>query len=161
MPEAFSPSRSLKYWRITLRTVEDSSLSRTSPLPSFLVLCCKGDLFVVLEALRALGELVEEPRDGLELQLGALQRVHARAEDGRVLESLGIPTDVLAGHARAPLHAVEGVEIVQVPHQHLADLRDGGRRQVRPRFEEMGDLAEDPRAALGGAADHDRVGARV
>src|SRR5579859_5342126 len=104
MPEAFSPSRSLKYWRITLRTVLDSSLSRTSPLPSFLVLCGNCHLFfVVLEPLRALGELVEETIDGFELELRGLEGVHAGAEHGRVLESLGVPADVLARDARAAL----------------------------------------------------------
>src|SRR5215471_6698482 len=114
MPEAFSPSRSLKYWRMTLRTVLDSSLSRTSPLPSVLGLCGKGYLFVVFESRGTLGELVEEACDGFELQLRGLEGVHAGAENGRVLETLRVPADVLAGDPRAALVAVEGIEVVQV-----------------------------------------------
>src|SRR3954462_6647799 len=113
MPEAFSPSRSLKYWRITLRTVEDNSLSRTSDLPSNLILCGKRYLFfVVFEPLRARRELVEEARHGFQLQLRALERVHAGAENGRVLEPLGVPADVLPRHTRAALPAVEKIEVI-------------------------------------------------
>src|SRR6185437_712121 len=98
MPVHFSPSRSLKYCFITLRTVEASSVSRAdaSALAANLCLRCKGDLIVVFEAAGLRGELVEEPRHGGELQLRGLEGIHARAEHGRVLESLRVPADVLA-----------------------------------------------------------------
>src|SRR5688500_7404024 len=99
MPEHFSPSRSLKYCFITLRTVSDSSFSRApSERASDLCLGCKGDLVLldVLERRGVRAQPVEEFRHGGELHLGPLERVHARAEDGRVLEPLGVPADVLA-----------------------------------------------------------------
>ena len=108
-----------------------------------------------------LAQAVEELRHGGELHLRALERVHARAEDRRVLQPLGVPAYVLAGHAHAALHAIEGIEVVHVSDQHLADLGDLRRRQVLAGGEEVRDLAEDPRAALGRAPDHHRVGAGV
>src|SRR5437762_8843919 len=116
MPEAFSPSRSLKYCRITLRTVSDSSFSLTlSDLVSDFVLCCKRHLvFVVFELCRLREELVEEPRDGRELGLCAIERIHAGAEHGGVLEPLRVPADVLARDLYAALETVESIEVVQV-----------------------------------------------
>src|SRR5947209_5000174 len=125
MPVHFSPSRSLKYCFMTLRTVEDSSFSRMPPSPLSEFLRCKRDLFfVVFERARMREQLLEEAGDRFELQVHRLERVHARAEDRRVLEPLRIPADVLARDPHAALHAVEVVEIVQVAHEHLADLGD-------------------------------------
>src|SRR5438309_5449526 len=147
MPDAFSPSRSLKYCLITLRTVSASSFSRTaSDLPSSLVLCCKRHLVVVVfEARRMREQLAEELDDGGELQFCGLDGIHAGAEHGGVLESFRVPTDMLARHAHAALVAVEGVQVVQVAHQHVADLRHLGRRKRRAGLQIMVDLAEDPR----------------
>src|SRR5450631_272305 len=121
MPDAFSPSRSLKYWRITLRTVEESSFSRTaSALASDLFLGCKSHLvFDIFEARRMGGELAEERCHGGELQFGGLEGVHAGTEHGGVLQSFRVPADVLARHPRAALVAVEGIQVVQVADQHL------------------------------------------
>src|SRR4051812_46797405 len=103
MPVHFSPSRSLKYCRITLRTVMDSSLSRESER-SDLCLGCKSDLaIVVFERARVRQQSVEEFLHGGELGLGGLQGIHAGAEHGGVLEPLRVPGDVLAGHAGAAL----------------------------------------------------------
>src|SRR6185437_3062192 len=112
MPVHFSPSRSLKYCFITLRTVEASSVSRAaaSAFGTNLCLRCKGHLFVVFEARRVRGELVEEPFHGGELHCGGLEGVHAGAEHGGILESLRVPADVLARHPHAALDAVEGVQ---------------------------------------------------
>src|SRR5579862_2494451 len=106
MPEAFSPSRSLKYWRMTLRTVDESSLSRTSVLPSYFFLGCKCHLFVVFEARRAREQPAEEFIHGGELRFGVLEGVHAGTEHCGVLEALRVPADVLARHPRAALGAV-------------------------------------------------------
>src|SRR5258708_24397318 len=105
MPEAFSPSRSLKYWRITLRTVEESSFSRTaSDLASDLFLGCKSHLVIdVFEARRMGGELAEERCHGGELQFGALEGVHAGAEHGGGLESVRVPADVPARYPPSAL----------------------------------------------------------
>src|SRR5438132_8575840 len=125
MSQAFSPSRSLKYCRITLRTVKDSSFSLPpSDLVSDLDLCCKRHLVVVFEPSRALQHLVEETRDGGELGLGGLESIHPGAEDGRVTQPFRVPPDVLARDARAALHPVKRIQIVQVLHQHVADLGD-------------------------------------
>src|ERR1700675_4244442 len=123
MPDAFSPSRSLKYWRITFRTVEESSFSRAaSALASDLFLGCKSHLvFDIFEARRMGGELAEERCHGGELQFGALEGVHAGTEHGGVLESFRVPADVLARDPRAALETVERIEIVQMAHQYLAD----------------------------------------
>src|SRR3954469_3059033 len=108
MPEAFSPSRSLKDCRMTLRTVRASSFSRESAL-SPRCLGCKCDLgFHVFEAARMRQQPVEELSDRGDLHLRIVERIHARAEHGGVLEALGVPADVLAGHAHAALVAVEG-----------------------------------------------------
>src|SRR4051812_11817732 len=131
MPVHFSPSRSLKYWRITLRTVSVSSLSRESER-SDLCLGCKGDLAVVVfEGARVRELRVEELLDGGELRLGGFQRVHARAEDCGILEALRVPADVLARHARAALVAIERIEVVEVGEEDLLDLGHVRRRQVR------------------------------
>src|ERR1700682_1528342 len=163
MPEAFSPSRSLKYCLITLRTVSDNSFSRTaSDLPSDLFLGCKRHLvIVVFELTRMREQLVEELCHCGELQFGGLEGVHAGAEHGGVLESFRVPADVLAGHPHAALVAVEGVQVVQVSDQHLANLPHLGGGKLRAGLEIVVDLAEDPWPALGGATDHDRVGAGV
>src|SRR5207237_813239 len=152
MPEAFSPSRSLKYCRMTLRTVRDSSFSRLlSDLVSDFVLCCKRHLFVVVfEPDRALRGVVEKAHDGGELGLGGLEGIHAGAEHGGIPQSLRVPGDMLARHARAALRSVKNVQIVQVPRQHVADLRHGGRRELFSGREVMGDLAEDPGTPLRG-----------
>src|SRR5580704_9242203 len=117
MPEAFSPSRSLKYWRMTLRTVDESSLSRTSVFPSYFFLGCKCHLFVVFESRRMREQAVQEFLHGGELHFGVLEGVHAGTEHGRVLEALRVPADVLACHSGAALHAIEAIKIVQVTHQ--------------------------------------------
>src|SRR6185503_18128555 len=123
MPLHFSPSRSLKYCFMTLRTVEDSSFSRMPPSPLSVCLRCKGDLFfIIFERAGMREQLVEEASDRFELELRRLERVHARAEDGRMLEALRVPADVLARDAHAALDAVELVQLVQVPHEHLANL---------------------------------------
>src|SRR5690349_17411362 len=112
MPVHFSPSRSLKYCRITFRTVDVSSLSRASPSPLLLCLGCKCDLFVVFvfEGARADEHAVEELLHGGELDLGVIEGIHAGTEHGGVLEPLGVPANVLARHAHAPLEAIEGIE---------------------------------------------------
>src|SRR5260221_1747423 len=121
MPEHFSPSRSLKYCFITLRTVDWSSFSRASDFPSERCLGCKGHLFfVVFEPRRLPEELVEELRDGLELPGGGLDRIHARPEHGGVAKPLGVPGDVLARDARAALDAIEGIQVVQVLDEDVA-----------------------------------------
>src|SRR5690349_15324595 len=142
MPEAFSPSRSLKYWRITLRTVEDSSFSPfASVLLSYFFLCCKCHLFrFVFESRRVREQLVEECRHRGELHLGVVEGVHPGAEHGGVLETLGVPADVLPRHPRAALIAVEGVEVVQVADQNVTNLRHGRRREVRAVLQKMVDL---------------------
>src|SRR6185503_8174804 len=152
MPDAFSPSRSLKYWRITLRTVSDSSFSLfASDLLSYFFLCCKRHLFgFVFESRRVREQLVEECRHRGKLHLGVVEGVHAGAEHGGVLESFGVPPDVLPCHPRAALVAVEGVEVVQVSDQNVTDLRHRGWRKLRAVLQIMVDLAEDPGAALGG-----------
>src|SRR5512140_1615350 len=109
MPEHFSPSRSLKYWRITLRTVDESSLS----LPDsdrLRCLGCKRDIlfFLVFELGRVDQQAAEELVHGGELGLGVVQGVHAGTEHRGVAEPLRVPTDVLARHARAALVTVEG-----------------------------------------------------
>src|SRR5258708_15986551 len=163
MPEAVSPSRSLKYCRITLRTVEDSSFSRAaSDLASDLSLRCKRRLVhFVFERGRMREQLVEELCHCGELHFGGLEGVHAGAEHGGVLESFRVPADVLTSHPRAACVAVKSVEVVEMADQHLADLRDLGRREMLAGGEEMPDLAEDPGAALRRAPDHHRVGAGV
>src|SRR6478672_12565919 len=163
MPEAFSPSRSLKYWRMTLRTVVESSFSReASDLLSYFFLCCKRHLSgFVFESRRMRVQLVEEACHGGELHFGGLEGVHAGAEHGGILESFRVPADVLPCHPRAALVAVEGVQVMQVPHQHLADLHHGGRCELGAGLEIVVDLAEYPGTPLRGAADHDRVGAGV
>src|ERR1700687_519646 len=111
MPEVFSPSRSLKYCFITLRTVEDSSLSRTPPsdLPSVLCLGCKSHLLFVFKTHRAREQLVKKPGYGGELHLDGLKGVHAGAEHGGISKSPCVPADVLTRHPHATLGAVEGV----------------------------------------------------
>src|SRR6185369_10659843 len=165
MPVHFSPSRSLKYWRITLRTADDSSLSRVPVSARLSARClgCKGDLFVifVFQLPRAAHDLAKELVHGLELLLRGLEGIHARTEDRRAAQALGVPADVLARNPHAALAPVEAVELVQVLDGDIADLLRFGRRQLLAGGEEVGDLAEDPGAALGGAADHDRVRARV
>src|SRR5260221_11445235 len=103
MPDAFSPSRSLKYCRITLRTVSASSFSRAaSDLASPLFLRCKRHLFVVVfESRRMREQLAEEGRYGGKLQFGGLESVHSCPEHGGVLQTLRVPADVLAAHPRA------------------------------------------------------------
>src|SRR4029078_5460435 len=98
MPVHFSPSRSLKYWRITLRTVDVSSLSRASASPLLLCLGCKCDLIIVFvfEGARAHEQAVEELLHGGELHLGVIECVHTRPEHRGVLEPLGVPADSLA-----------------------------------------------------------------
>src|SRR5471030_1640788 len=138
MPDAFSPSRSLKYWRITLRTVEESSFSRAaSDLESDLFLGCKCHLVVVFKSRRMREQLAEERRYGGELHFGALEGFHSCPEHGGVLESFRVPADVLARHSRAALVTVERIQVVQMPYQDLADFRDAGRRKVRAGREEM------------------------
>src|SRR4029079_12325949 len=129
MPDAFSPSRSLKYWRITLRTVRDSSFSRfASDLLSYFFLCCKRHLLkFVFESRRVREQLVEECRHRGKLHLGVVEGVHAGAEHGGVLESLGVPPDVFSSHPHAALQAVEGVEVVQVANQYVTDFHHRGR----------------------------------
>src|SRR3954466_13355254 len=125
MPVHFSPSRSLKYCFMTLRTASESSLSRP-PVSARLsdLLGCKCDLFVVVvfELARTAHELVEKLRHRLELRLRIVEGVHARAEHRRVRKALGVPADVLARHPHASLPAVERVQLVQVLHHDLADL---------------------------------------
>src|SRR6185436_20726453 len=132
MPEAFSPSRSLKYWRMTLRTVDVSSFSlEPSALLSYFFLCCKRHLFgFVFESRRVREQPVEEFLHGGELHLGVVEGVHPGTEHGGVLQSFRVPADVLPRHPRAPLVSVERVQVVQVAHQHLADLRHGGRLEL-------------------------------
>src|SRR5258706_5161286 len=163
MPEAFSPSRSLKYWRMTLRTVDVSSFSLEAPdWLAYFLLCCKRHLCgFVFESRRVREQPVEEILHGGELHLGVVEGVHPGTEYGGVLESFRVPADVLPRHPHSPLVAVEGVQVVQVAHQHVADFRHGWRIQLRAAVQEIVDIAEDPRASLGGAADHDRVGAGV
>src|SRR5438034_11090203 len=100
-------------------------------------------------------ELVEELLDGLELPRGSFDRIHARPEHRGAAKALGVPADVLARDAHAALHAIKGIQLVQVLDEDVADLGDRRRRQVRARGEEMLDLAKDPRTSLGGTADHD------
>ena len=69
------------------------------------------------------------------------------------------PADVLPRAAYAGELAVEVVMVVEVLEQPALDVDDARRRERRAGREVMGDLAEDPRSPLGGAADHDRVGA--
>src|SRR5688500_13931511 len=159
MPVHFSLSTSLKYWRITLRTVEESSLSRASGSTRLLCLGCKRDLFFfcVFELAGVREQPVEEFLHGGELRLRGIERVHAGAEHGGVSEPLGVPTDVLASHPCAALVAVEGVKVVQVADQDVADLLHGGRSQLHPGLQEILDLAEDPGTPLGRAPDHDGI----
>src|SRR5881394_2875465 len=105
MPVHFSPSRSLKYCRITFLTVDVSSLSRASASPLLLCLGCKCDLFVVFVFEGGgLGEqAVEEFLHGGELRLRVLECVHARPERRGEAKPLGVPADVLACHPRAAL----------------------------------------------------------
>src|SRR5438270_2797519 len=112
MPDAFSPSRSLKYWRITLRTVRDSSFSLPlSDLLSYFFLCCKRHLFgFVFESRRVREQPVEEFLNCGELHPGVIEGVHPGAEHGGILQSLGVPADVLPRHAHAPLVSVERVQ---------------------------------------------------
>src|SRR6188768_3384367 len=108
MPDAFSPSRSLKYCFMTLRTVSESSFSRASDLLSDRFLGCNGDLFcVVFEPSRPAELVVEEFRDGRELLGSGLELVHAGAEHCGVPETLRVPSDVLARYASAAFHPVE------------------------------------------------------
>ena len=51
--------------------------------------------------------------------------------------------------------------VLQMIQQQPAHFCHQWRRQVRPGGKVMGDLPENPRATLGGAPDHDRVGAGV
>src|SRR5512141_246726 len=103
MPEVFSPSRSLKYCRITLRTMEVSSFSRAaSARDSPRCLGGECDFLVVIHVLQV-GRVREEPTEEL-LDRGLLcrrivERVHAGPEHGGVPQALRIPADVLAGHA--------------------------------------------------------------
>src|SRR6185369_8670704 len=75
----FSPSRSLKYCFMTLRTVEESSFSRpdesarASERLFWWVLGCKGDLVVIFQARRGFQLLAEELRDGGQLLGGRFQ----------------------------------------------------------------------------------------
>src|SRR5690349_12186773 len=81
MSQAFSPSRSLKYCRITLRTVKDSSFSLPpSDLVSDLDLCCKCHLVVVFEPRGALQHLVEK-RATAASWASAVSRVFMRARN--------------------------------------------------------------------------------
>src|ERR1700687_2061467 len=134
MPEVFSPSRSLKYCRMTLRTVEESSLSRTLASPFVSYLCClrcKGNLVVVVFELAGMRlQLIEEARDGFELQRRGLEGIHAGAERGGILQALRVPADVLARDAHPALVAVEAIQVVHVGDQHLADLGHFGRGQL-------------------------------
>src|SRR5512138_1236027 len=114
MPVHFSPSRSLKYCFMTLRTASVISLSR-APVSARLsdrCLGCKCDLVVVFELAGDAQELVEELRHRRELLLRSLERVHARAEGRRVAQALRVPADVLARHANAALAPVESVQLV-------------------------------------------------
>src|SRR5688572_14275587 len=112
MPVHFSPSRSLKYCRITLRTVRESSLSRPASPRSPRFLGCKGDLafFHVFQLARVRQQPIEELRDRGELQGAVVERVHAGAEHRRVAQALRVPADVLARHAHAALVAIERIE---------------------------------------------------
>src|SRR3954470_20091587 len=69
------------------------------------------------------------------------------------------PSDVLARHARPLVLAIELVQAFEMLEEHRANLRRRrGRRRLAGR-QEMVELAEQPRPSLGGAADHDAVGA--
>src|SRR6188768_1714059 len=122
MPVHFSPSRSLKYWRITLRTVDESSLS---PDESARLRClgCKRDIFffLVLERFGPGEQAVEEFLHGGELRLGVVEGVHAGPEHGGVAEPLRVPTDVLPRDPHAALVSIESVQLVQVAEQDALD----------------------------------------
>ncbi len=57
--------------------------------------------------------------------------------------------------------SIEGVQFVQMVHQHAAYLGYRRRRRAFAGGEVVCDLAEDPGPALGRAPDHDRIGAGV
>src|SRR5688572_10737395 len=108
MPVHFSPSRSLKYWRITLRTVVESSLSPAESA-RLRFLGCKRDIlfFLVLQSGRVSQQAVEEFLHGGELGLCVIQCIHAGPEHGGVPQPFGVPAYVLARDPRAALVAVE------------------------------------------------------
>ena len=64
--------------------------------------------------------------------------------------ALDRPADVLAGRARAGQLAIEAVVVIQVLQQPVAGLRQGGGRALGAMGQVMGDVARQPRTALGG-----------
>ncbi len=72
---------------------------------------------------------------------------------------LAVPAEVLAGDAHAHVFAVERMQLLQVVEQDCCHLGQRWLGQRCATAQLRGDLAEDPGAALGGAADHDGVGA--
>jgi hypothetical protein len=112
----------------------------------------------------ALGQFVEEGRDtrAPELRGGVVQRVHRRAEGLAAGQRAHRPADVLARAAHAGVFAVQRVVVVQVLRQPALHVAHRGRwRPASPVRQVVRDLAEDPRPALRGAADHQRVAAGV
>ena len=89
-----------------------------------------------------------------QLCVGGLGAVDHRAERGVLGAIPGVPAQMLAGDAHTGRFAVEIVQVAQVAEQDVANLRGPGLGQAFAGAQVMGDFAEDPRPALGGAPDH-------
>ena len=64
---------------------------------------------------------------------------------------------MFARHAQTGVFAVEAIQLMHMRYQHAMDFPDLRCGQVLAGVEEMLDLAEQPRAALCGAAYHHRI----
>src|SRR5690606_8953404 len=99
---------------------------------------------------------VEKAVEGGQLAVASLEAVEVAAEVTAPRQGFEIPAGVLAGDARAHHRPVKAVQLDEVIPQGGAHLLPGRRRQQGAGGQVVVDLAEDPGAALGGAADHYR-----
>src|SRR5690606_37129227 len=94
--------------------------------------------------------VVKKGVESVELGLRGFQSVKQSAEVLCAGQGFKIPADVLAGDTRTHDVAIKAVQCQHMTQQGGANLVEGRRRQLAASGEVMVDLAEYPRAALGG-----------
>ena len=72
-------------------------------------------------------------------------------------QAADVPSNVFAGAAHTGALAIEGVMLIEVRQQEAADLLHQRLGQVLAGGQVVRDFAKYPRAALRGAANHQRV----
>lgn len=102
--------------------------------------------------------MIKKCNDLVKLLLGIFYGIDLPTKRACPVMLLAIPADVLAGDAHTHVFPVKIVQILQMPLQQAAYFSTGDSGKCIPRLQEMINLAENPRAPLGGATQHHRIG---